>query len=166
MNGRAFLPEFDQEMAGARKVLERVDFMHRDFRPHERSWTLLELATHLANLPVWLPLTLATEELDLQTPIPSPEIPEDPGELLARFDANVARARDALQSATEETLGAGWTLRRGETVLVTLPRVAVVRSMILNHMIHHRGQLTVYLRMTGAPVPGLYGRSADEPTEE
>ena len=162
MNGHALLPEFDQEMAGARRVLEGVDFEHRDFRPHERSWSILELATHLANLPVWLPLTLETAELDLETPMPSPEPPAGSAELLSRFDANVQRARSALEGATGETLGAGWTLRRGESVVFTLPRVAVVRSMILNHMIHHRGQLTVYLRMTGAPVPGLYGRSADE----
>ncbi len=162
MNGRALLPEFDQEMLGSRTVLERVRFEHRDFRPHERSWTLLELATHLANLPVWLPLTLETEELDLDRPLPAPELPADPKELLARFDGNVDRARAALDGATGEALGTGWTLRRGEVVLFTMPRLAVVRGMILNHMIHHRGQLTVYLRMTGAPVPGLYGPSADE----
>ena len=162
MNGRALLPEFDQEMTGTRRVLERVPFEHRDFRPHARSWTLLELATHLANLPVWLPLTLEKEELDLEVPMPSPLPPADSPELLNRFDGNVDRARAALEGATPAALEAGWTLRRGEMVVFALPRIAVVRSMILNHMIHHRGQLTVYLRMTGAPVPGLYGRSADE----
>jgi uncharacterized damage-inducible protein DinB len=165
VDGRGLLPEFDQEMAGARRVLGRVPFDQGGFRPHPRSWTMLQLATHLANLPVWVPMTLESEELDLGTPIPSPALPEGREELLDRFDGNVVRARTALDGADAQDLLRPWTLRNGAEVVFTLPRIAVVRSMVLNHMIHHRGQLTVYLRMTGAPVPGLYGASADERAE-
>ncbi|HSM07142.1 MAG TPA: DinB family protein [Longimicrobiales bacterium] len=162
MDGATLLPEWDQELAGTRAVLSRLAFDRADFRPHERSWTLVELATHVANLPMWLPMTLQSEELDLAEPLPSPPLPESRDDLVARFDANVARARAALAAASGEDLGVPWTLRRGTEVFFTVPRLAVVRTMILNHLIHHRGQLTVYLRMTGTPVPGLYGPSADE----
>lgn len=162
MSMNALLAEYDQEMAGTRRALASIPGDALGFRPHEKSWTMGELATHIAGVPTWLRVTLETPELDLGEPMESPTVPSDAGELLARFDAGVAEARAALDAATPETMAEQWTLRSGDHVFFTLPRGTVVRTMVLSHMIHHRGQLTVYLRLAGAPVPGLYGPSADE----
>lgn len=156
------LPEFDQEMGKTREALSRIPDGSFGQKPHEKSWTLGELATHIANVPVWLTMTMGTRELDLSQPMESPPVPESTAELVERFDQNRKAAREALEKASAEALAEPWSLRAGEEVMFTLPRAAVVRTMILNHMIHHRGQLTVYLRMAGAVVPGLYGPSADE----
>lgn len=161
MNGQMLLPEFDLEMANTRKVLEQIPEDQLGFRPHEKSWTLRELAGHLSQLPGWCPVTLATTELDLGHPFPQPDF-DTRADFLSVFDANAAEARKALEGATGESLGVSWTLRMGDEVVFSLPRIAVYRSFVLNHMIHHRGQLTLYLRLTGAMVPGLYGPSADE----
>jgi uncharacterized damage-inducible protein DinB len=164
MGPNLFFPEFDQEMAQTRVALARIPADRFDFRPHEKSWTMGELATHIATVPLWLTMTLATDEFDLEAPVDQPPPPADPEALLDRFDQHLASARAALEAATPEALGKPWTLRSGNQVVFTLPRAAVIRGMILNHMIHHRGQLTVYLRLTGVPVPSLYGPSADEPS--
>lgn len=160
------LPEFDQEMAGTRRALERVPMDRPDWAPHERSMKLGYLAGHLANLPAWTIMTLKQDSLDVHPPggepyrSPEHETRED---LLTTFDANVAAAREALAETPDEAFGEGWSLLRGGEVMFTMPRLAVLRSFVLNHIIHHRGQLTVYLRLNGVPVPGLYGPSADEP---
>ncbi|HSG46691.1 MAG TPA: DinB family protein [Longimicrobiales bacterium] len=156
------LVEYDHEMANTRRTLANIRDETLGFRPHERSWTLAELATHIANVPNWLLLTLSAPELDLAADLERPAVPVDTRELLERFDLGVAAGRKALAVTDEETLAEPWTLRNGDHVLFTLPRTAVIRTTLLNHMIHHRGQLTVYLRLTGAPVPSLYGPSADE----
>lgn len=156
------IPELDQEMGKTRETLSRLPDESFDFRPHEKSWTAAELATHIASVPTWITMTLATSEFDLAEPFDAPARAESTAELLERFDENVAVARRALAEASAEALAEPWSLRTGEDVMFTLPRGAVIRVMILNHMIHHRGQFTVYLRMVGAPVPSLYGPSADE----
>jgi uncharacterized damage-inducible protein DinB len=152
-------------MAGTRKVLERLPEDKFGWKPSEKSGTTVWLAGHVANLPQWLSMTLGTEELDIN-PVgeqpPRPRPPANREELLALFDKNSAEARRTLASASDEDLMKPWTLLSAGQKLFTMPRVAVVRSFMMNHLIHHRGQLTVYLRMTGAPVPGLYGPSADE----
>jgi uncharacterized damage-inducible protein DinB len=161
MTGALLLPEFDHEMANTRKALERIPADRLDFRPHPKSWTLRELAAHLANLPNWASIALATTEMDLAQPFePRPTGTKD--EILAAFDGSVADARAALAGASESDLGVPWSLAKGGHVVFTTPRSAVLRSFVLSHAVHHRGQLTVYLRLVDAPVPGLYGPSADE----
>lgn len=162
MTPAELLSEYDHEMANTRRALANIADEALSFRPHERSWTLAELATHVANVPNWLVMTLAGPEFDLGGNVDHPEVPSDTRELLARFDQAVAAGREALSTTPEAALAEAWTLRNGDHVLFTLPRSAVIRTTILNHMIHHRGQLTVYLRLTGAPVPSLYGPSGDE----
>lgn len=161
MDGAALLPEFDQEMASTRKVLERVPDDQLDFKPHEKSYSLLELASHVSNLPMWTGTTLTTTELDLDQPWER-ELPTSREELLAEFDANAADAREVLAAARAQDLQVEWTLKSGDQVWFTEPRAAVFRSFVMSHLIHHRAQLTVYLRLLDVPVPGMYGPSADE----
>ncbi|MDT8341636.1 MAG: DinB family protein [Longimicrobiales bacterium] len=162
MDMKTLLDEFEHEMAGARETLSRVPEGQLDFRPHDRSMTLGELAGHIAIIPSWVGLTVRGDGFDMAAPMDTPPPPERTVDLLAAFDAGMQEARGALNEVSPESLGQTWTLRRGEEVLFALPRGGVLRSMILNHMIHHRGQLTVYLRMVGVPIPALYGPSADE----
>lgn len=160
------LPELDQEMAGTRRTLERVPMDRVDWRPHEKSMAMGYLAGHIAELPKWAVLGLKEDSFDLAPPDGEPyRSPEHESveSLLADFDANLSEARVAISAAPDEAFGEEWTLLRGGETLFTMPRLSVVRTFVLNHMVHHRGQLTVYLRLNGVPVPGLYGPSADEP---
>jgi uncharacterized damage-inducible protein DinB len=162
---RDFLvPEFDHEMAVTRRVLERVPMADAAWKPHPRSFSLGELATHIAQLPTWAQATLRGDSMDLQAPdAPArPTVPAGTPELLERFDRHVAAARALLADTSDAEMMLPWTLRAGEHVVFTLPRAAVLRSFIFSHTIHHRGQLTVYLRMRDVPVPSIYGPSADE----
>ena len=160
---QAFLAELDREMAGTRTTLERVVEEKLDWRPHERSWTVRELATHIATIPSWVAVTLEQDSFDLAADDPSArETPDTVDGIVALFDQNLATARSALEAASDERLGRPWSLLHGGEEVFTMPRAAVLRGMVLNHSVHHRGQLTVYLRLTGAPVPALYGPSADE----
>jgi len=161
MNGAMLLPEFDQEMANTRKVLEQIQDSQIGFRPHEKSWTLRELAGHVSQVPSWCTVTLTTTELDLAQGWEQPEF-NGRADFLSVFDGHVTEARKALEGCSAEDLMVPWTLKQGDQVFFSMPRLVVVRSFVLNHMIHHRGQLTVYLRLTGSKVPGLYGPSADE----
>ena len=161
----ALLPEFDQEAAGVRRTLERVPADKFDWRPHEKSGTMIWLAGHLANLPSWAVLTIEQDTLDLAPggePMPAPPTPATVGELVATFDREAAAARAAIAGAADDALMKPWTLLRNGTVLMTLPKAAVVRSFVMNHLIHHRAQLGVYLRMNDVAVPSIYGPSADE----
>lgn len=161
MNGAMLLPEFDHEMAGLRKALERIPADQLGFKPHEKSWTLQQLAGHLAQLPGWTQVTVTTTELDLAQPWEQPPL-ETRDQILAVFDDQVAQARAALEGASADDLMVPWSLKMGDDVVFSMPRIAVLRSFVMNHMVHHRGQLTVYLRLTGGSVPALYGPSADE----
>jgi uncharacterized damage-inducible protein DinB len=161
MNGAKLLPEFDQEMANTRKALERVPDDRLDFKPHEKSYSLRDLAAHVANIPTWTGVTLTTTELDLDQPWEQ-KPPADRAEILAAFDAAVAEARPVLEKTSEVDMDVNWTLRSGDQVWFTLPRADVYRSFVMSHLIHHRAQLTVYLRLLDVPVPGMYGPSADE----
>ena len=158
---QGLLPEFDQEMAGTRKSLERVPEGKTEWQPHPKSMTLGRLAGHLAELPNWVVETIKRDELSLDGQY-TPFISSSPKELLAMFDAKVAEARALIASASDADLMKPWTLKvRGQTAF-TMPKIAVLRGMVMNHIIHHRGQLTVYLRLNDVPVPSLYGPSADE----
>jgi uncharacterized damage-inducible protein DinB len=157
--------EFDHEMGNTRKILERVPEERLDFRPHPKSWTLIELATHVAYVPSWAAPTIEQDSLDFapvgQPPYKNP-VAKSRAELLEAFDKHVASARAAISGASDEHLMKPWTLLAGGHEIFTMPRTAVLRSFVMNHGIHHRAQLGLYLRMTDTPVPGMYGPSADE----
>lgn len=161
----ALLPEFDMEMASTRKVLERVPLEKSDFKPHTKSGSLGWLAWHVADLPHWVVETVNKDELDFApvgVPRPAPPKLDSREALLASFDTKVAAARAAIAGVSDEHLAASWTLKAGGHTIFTMPRAAVLRSFVMNHLIHHRAQLGVYLRLNDVPVPGMYGPSADE----
>jgi len=161
----ALLAEFDYEMAGLRRALERVPVERWDWRPHDRSMRLGALAVHLARIPGWVGGLLAADFYDVSRDETSPaavDDPRSPEEMVALFDENRAAARRALAACEDATLEAPWALTRGGTTLRALSRGAALRGYVLAHAIHHRGQLTVYLRLLQVPVPALYGSSADE----
>lgn len=149
------------ELANTRRMLAAAPEKHWEWHPHEKSWSLGELATHVANLVGWQISILAQPEFDLANS-PPPREAAQPSALLAEYDARADTLLKALAGASDDTLAAEWTLRNGKEVLFRMPRTAALRSFGLSHMIHHRGQLGVYLRLLDAPVPGIYGPSADE----
>jgi len=159
------LPDFDHEMALTRKTLARVPEDRNEWRPHPKSFTMLALASHLATIPSYTGFTFKTDSLDVapvgKEPMRPPEL-KTRAELLEAFDRGVAEAREALAAATDEAMLQPWSLLKGGQTIFTLPRVAVVRVMVMNHMIHHRAQLGVYLRLCDVAVPAIYGPSADE----
>jgi uncharacterized damage-inducible protein DinB len=159
------LPEFDKEMAGTRKVLERIPDDKLDWKPHPKSNTIGWNANHLADIPNWMALALTSPSLDLAPPDgPKYEFPAlaTRKAILDLFDRNVAAARKAIAEAGDEDMGQPWTLSQAGRVVFTLPRSALVREFGLNHLIHHRAHLIVYLRLNDIPVPGMYGPSGDE----
>ncbi|MFN0088520.1 MAG: DinB family protein [Blastocatellia bacterium] len=162
---QSLLPEFDQEMAGTRKTLERIPEDKFAWRPHEKSFTMINLATHIANMLGWGTITITQDSFDY-APVGAEPYKEEPAEsraaLLEKFDKGVAEFRAALAGAGDAALMADWSLLAGGQAVFTMPRIACLRGMIFNHLIHHRAQLTVYLRMNDVPVPALYGPSADE----
>jgi uncharacterized damage-inducible protein DinB len=157
--GQSLLPEFDLEMASTRRLLERVPSDKGQWKPHPKSFPLGHLAQLVATMPGWLTRTVRGTEIDLSTS--SGYTFEKTDTLLAQFDRHVREAREALASAKDEDFDVMWSLRQGERALFSAPRGAVVRSHI-NHLVHHRGQLTVYLRLLDVPIPGMYGPTADE----
>ena len=161
MNGAAMLPEFDHEIANTRKMLALAPNECLDYRPHAKSWTLRELAAHVATLPTWTGPTFQMDELDMAQPFER-WIPENTDEILAAFDKAASEAHGVLESVSADTLFETWTLKSGDRVHFTMPKGAVFRSFVLNHIIHHRAQLGVYLRMCDIAIPGMYGPSADE----
>lgn len=162
----SLLGEFDQEMANTRKALERVPMDKPDWKPHEKSMTLGRLAQHIAEIPGWVGITVQMESFDIAPPgqpaYQPPPVPESHQQLIEIFDKNVTDARAVIAAASDQELMKMWSLLSGGNAIFTLPRIGVLRSMIMNHMIHHRGQLGVYLRLNSVPVPGFYGPSADE----
>lgn len=156
---QSLLPEFDQEMASTRKLLERVPSEQARWKPHPKSFALGHLAQLVAMIPGWVTNTLRQTELDLAR-APGYSF-ETTAALLQEFDKHVGEARAALASAKDADLRVSWTLRQGDRGLFTAPRGTVVR-MHISHLIHHRGQLTVYLRLLDVPLPSIYGPTADE----
>ena len=159
------LPEFDQEMANTRKCFERVPEDKLDWKPHDKSMSFGEITTHMANLLSWTTLMIEQDSFDIAPPGEDPPRVDPAGSLesaLAMFDKNVAAAHTAMEGASDELLLAPWTLLMGGNEVFKMPRVAVFRTMIMNHMIHHRAQLGVYLRLNDVAVPAMYGPSADE----
>src|SRR5438132_11213931 len=162
---QSMLSEFDEEMKNTRTVLERCPDEKWNWKPHEKSGTLGRLASHVGTVPEWITMTINTEELDY-APIGGPVFAApkitNRKELLAAFDKGAAEARAALAGVSDSELMKDWTLLAGGQKIFTLPRIACIRGMCLNHLFHHRVHLQVSFRLIGVPVPGLYGPSADE----
>ena len=162
---QALLPEFDHEMANTRKTLERVPDDKLGWKPHEKSMTMGRLTGHLAELPGWVAATINQDSLDV-APVGAPPqqgvTAKSRQEALAMHDAKVAEGRAAIAAASDEQLMRPWTLLMGGKSIMTMPKIAVLRGFVMNHTIHHRAQLGVYLRLNDIPVPSIYGPSADE----
>jgi uncharacterized damage-inducible protein DinB len=155
------LPEFDEEMKNTRKLLECVPDDKFDYQPHPKSMTLARLASHVAEMPSWTAFTLDLEVLDM-APDTKPKIWTSRAVLLESFDKGVAEARSKIAAATDEQWQVMWTFKYGGKHIMSMPRAAVMRSVIMNHLIHHRAQLGVFLRLNDVEIPGMYGPSADE----
>jgi uncharacterized damage-inducible protein DinB len=156
---QALLPEFDQEMASTRRLLERVPDDKGEWKPHPKSFPLGHLAQLISSMPGWIANTLTQPDLDLAA---APGYSFEKTEaLVERFDKNVRNARAAIQATTDADLEIPWSLKHGDRVLFTASRGSVVRTHI-SHLSHHRGQLTVYLRLLDIPIPSIYGPTADE----
>jgi uncharacterized damage-inducible protein DinB len=163
--GQSMIPEFDMEMANTRKVLERVPDEKLDWKIHEKWNTIGWVTNHLADIPAWVDMTISHDSLDVEPvagqPYKSPN-EQTMEEIVALFEKNVEQARTLLENVEDAALHEPWQLlKQGEEVL-TMPRIAVLRTWVLSHTIHHRAHLCVYLRVNNIPVPGLYGPSADE----
>src|SRR5581483_12137828 len=159
----ALLPEFDHETAATRTVLERVPQDRAAWKPHDKSMSLGDLAAHLVNLLGWAHFTLKEIGFETNPPDGQPATPgfESLPQLLGRYDEGVHATRAMLAATTDGEMLAPWTLRTGGRVMFTMPRASVFRMFIMNHTVHHRGQLTVYLRLCDVPLPPLYGPTAD-----
>lgn len=155
---QALLQDYDAEMKLTRTLLERIPVS--GYKPHEKSMSIRDLASHVAGIPGWFPMALEAESLHLDEDFVM-ETPEDRAGLLALFDKNAAIGRRSIDQVSDAEMAKNWTFTYGTTFKMVEPRPAVVRGF-LNHLIHHRAQLTVYLRLLNEPVPGLYGPSADE----
>jgi uncharacterized damage-inducible protein DinB len=160
----SLLPEFDHEMGTTRRLLERVPEADFSWKPHEKSFSLGQLASHVANIPTYVNPTVDLIVFDLATlgQDARPTNPSSKTDILTAFDANVTTARRKIAEQTDASLGAMWTMKNDGEEIFTLPRLAVLRSFVMNHLIHHRGQLTVYLRLRNVPLPSIYGPTADE----
>jgi uncharacterized damage-inducible protein DinB len=155
------IQELEHEAQATRRVLERVPQEKLHWKPHPKSMTLGQLAMHVANLPGAIAEISTRPSFDVQTPIPRPDA-NSTSEVLRAFDESMGRARAQLRSMKDTELATPWRMMNGNQELWAIPRAAFLRSVMLNHWYHHRGQLTVYLRETGALVPAVYGDSADE----
>jgi uncharacterized damage-inducible protein DinB len=159
----ALLPEFDREMGLTRRALERVPDGHFEWRPHPTSVTLGRLAEHLTEMPQWAMMTMTQDGIEMTTQRPPEYVrPASRDAMLAQFDTYLKAGRPTVIGRTDAEFMAPWTLKASGKEVFTMPKIAVMRNFVLNHMIHHRGQFTVYLRMLGVPVPSIYGPSGDE----
>jgi uncharacterized damage-inducible protein DinB len=157
------LPEFDREMGVTRRLLERLPDGQFAWKPHERSMTLGRLAEHLAELPMWAKVAITDKGIDMGAGRPAGYVsPATRAAVVDMFDQNVAAARAALAGRSDAELMAPWTLKAEGKEIFTMPKATVLRTFVMNHLVHHRGQMSVYLRMHNVPVPSMYGPSADE----
>lgn len=158
---KTILGEFSHEAGSTRRMLERIPTESFGFKPHEKSNSLGRLAAHVVELYRYMPAVISQDELDFSK-IPASADPKTSEELMAAFDQWVDAAKQALQQGDDGALSRTWTMRRGEQVFFTIPKAVALRSFVMNHIVHHRGQLAVYLRLCDIPVPGMYGLSGDE----
>ena len=155
-----YLPEFDHEMANTRKLLDGVPDAKFDWKPHAKSMTLGSLAGHISDLVEWAAVVISQEKLEI-TPGTQPQAAKTKAALMASLDKNIAESRKAIAGATDEHLAKTWEFLYGGHSIFAMPRRDVLRNVVMNHIIHHRGQLSVYLRLLDVPIPGMYGPSAD-----
>jgi len=160
--GQSMLGEFDYEMANTRKTLERIPIDKLQFKPDPKSMSLGQLAGHVVEMVGWGKMVIDTDSLDMNPNEHKPLEVTSRDQVLGLLDQNTAALRSALAATSDADMMKEWSLKIGGNTLFSMPRVACIRSMIMNHIIHHRAQLTVYYRMVGVPVPALYGPSADE----
>ena len=162
MLSQAFIAEIKHEAASTKKILERVPEGKFVWKPHEKSMSLGRLASHVAELPGFLNSILTMDDFDFAKGDYKPSHAHTPEELMNVFQEKLDEVVQTLQNTSDEKMQAIFTLRSGEHIIAAVPRMVAVRSMALNHLIHHRAQIAVYLRLLNIPVPGLYGPSADE----
>lgn len=162
--GKTLAAELQYEAISTKKMLERVPDNRFDWQPHEKSMTLGQLAAHVAGLPRLVQLSLTQDELDISKNDYKPLDLTSSAELAETFDKTISDAFGLLQKISDKDLLKTWKLSNGEKVIFEMPRAGVIRSMVLNHLFHHRGQLSVYLRLQNIPLPAVYGPTADEPT--
>mgnify|MGYP002862684784 CR=1 FL=1 len=155
------LEELKQEAANTRKLLEVVPFDKADFKPHEKSMTLKRLASHVAEITGWWKECLLMDELDFAKDSGKPKEYHSTEDIVAWHDELLKKSEEILKNTPDEAFSKPWTMRQGEQIFFTMPKSAVVRTWCLNHLYHHRGQLTVYLRLLNVPLPGMYGPTAD-----
>lgn len=158
----ALIAELKQESSSTKKMLEKVPLDKKDWKPHEKSMTLGRLATHVADTTHWASDIIHIDDFDFMKDYKTRPNANSQEELLATFQANLDKAIADLGAMTDEDFNRPWTVRRGEQVMFTLPKKVAIRGWAFNHLVHHRGQLSVYLRLLNVPVPGMYGPSADE----
>ncbi|MFZ2864476.1 MAG: DinB family protein [Ignavibacteriaceae bacterium] len=159
---KLLIEEIEQEAINTKKMLERVPAEKFDWRPHEKSMTLKQLAVHIANLSKRPAQVITTKYLDLaDSSIKKPEI-NNTTDLIKEFEEGTSQSIDALKSVSDDDLNVNWIMRRGEHIIINMPKAAAIRNMGLSHLYHHRAQLGVYLRLLDIPVPGMYGQSADD----
>lgn len=157
-----FISELKNEAQATRRILERVPDEHFGWKPHPKSMTLGELASHIAEVPNWTVIILTSHEFDFATSHYTAETVANQKELLNAFQRNLDVAIEELERAENDVFPVPWTMRAGDHVILNLPRIIVLRSVVMNHLVHHRGQLSVYLRLLDIPVPRIYGPTADE----
>lgn len=160
--GQSLAAELQYEAQGTRRVLERVPMENREWTPHEKSMTLVRLATHLAEIPGWADTIIEQEQFEMDTNAFVPREAESRPELLEMFDEGVKKAIELLSQTDDDRMMGIWRMFADGRKVVEMPRAMVVRGFMLSHLIHHRGQLTVYLRMRDVPLPAIYGPTADE----
>jgi len=156
------IAELQHEAISTRKSLERVKESIYDFQPHAKSMTLIKLSTHLAEIPSWLEPTIQFNEMDFAKMDYKPPVITNNKDLLDLFDNSLSMGVEALKKADDANLMATWTAKNNDVLVFAMPRIQVIRAMILNHIVHHRAQLGVFLRMNDIPLPSIYGPSADE----
>ncbi len=154
--------ELSHEAATTKKILERIPAEKFDYKPHEKSMSMVVLAVHVAEMVSWATMTCKTSELDFATMDYKPAEPKTTAELVELHEKNLVEAVEALKNTSDEAMMEIWTMRNGESVFMSMPKIQVLRGMVFNHIWHHRGQLSVYLRLNDIPVPSIYGPSADE----
>ena len=158
-----FIEEFTHEASTTRRILERIPEKNWDFRPHEKSMSMGELGSHIANSLEWAVVTIDRDVFEMDPKEYQPFIASSSSDLLEAYDKNVAAAIEKMSGCSNEKLLVTWQMKVGGKVVIEMPRMAVLKAFILNHMIHHRGQLDVYLRINDIPLPQIYGPTADEP---
>lgn len=163
MLNKAIIAEITHESSQTKRMLEKVPFNQPAWKPHDKSMNLVHLASHVAHIPEWITIILSGDGFDFAKDKLSRDDAKSHEELMKIYQQGIDGALKSLEAASDEHLKGNWTFRAGDRVIFSLPRVAALRTLALNHLVHHRGQLSVYLRLLEVPVPGMYGPSADEP---